>query len=216
MDRRAAIAIVTNLIAGALLRPGAAFAQTSAVRVRREQPVVRRTVFDPRYPPRDMPPLTPPESGVCKTTFELAASVMYSAEPLSSTRARVYVDELDIVTRLNFDIYTVANAPPKLLAHEEAHRAIGEYFYRDSAKIAEEIGLRLIGRTFDGTGVTQQAAQQDGFEKVVAAIERDYMTRVRIPSAAANERFDAITNHGLNPIEEDEAFALAVGQASGG
>jgi hypothetical protein len=158
-----------------------------------------------------MPTLTPPESGVCNTTFELAANVSYSAETLSPTTARVYVDELALTTRLSFDIYTVQGAPAKLRAHEEAHRAIGEYYYRSAPTIAEEIGRRLIGARFDGMGADPDAAQRDGFEKVIAAIERAYMTRVRIPSAAANVRFDDITNHGLNDIDEDEAIALAIG-----
>jgi hypothetical protein len=211
VNRRSVFRLVSTACAAALWSPLNPAAQASPVRVRREPSVVRRTTFDPRHPPRDMPPLTPPESGVCKTTFELAASVSYSAERLSRTAARVYVDELDIVTRLTFDIYTIANAPSKLIAHEEAHRAIGEHFYKDAAKIAEEIGRRLIGTTFDGTGATEEAAQQSGFDKVVASIERDYMARVRIPSAAANERFDELTNHGLNPIAETEAIALALG-----
>jgi hypothetical protein len=42
------------------------------------------------------------------------------------------------------------------------------------------------------------------------------MARVRIPSAAANERFDEITNHGANPIDEAEAIALALGEPAGG
>jgi hypothetical protein len=80
--------------------------------------------------------------------------------------------------------------------------------------IAEEIGRRLIGETFDGTGLDQEAAQQDAFTKVVAEIERAYMARVRIPSAAANERFDDLTNHGLNPIDEAEAVRLAIAGAA--
>lgn len=160
-----------------------------------------------------MPELTPPESGVCKTTFELAASVNYSAERLSRTTARIYIDELDIVTRLRFDIFTVRGGPPKLRAHEEGHRAIGEHFYGNAAQIAEQIGRRLIGATFEGSGADQAAAQRDGFEKVVAEIERAYMARVRIPSAAANERFDDITNHGLDPIDEADAIRLAIGAA---
>jgi hypothetical protein len=185
-------------------------AQTRAVRITREEPVVRRYEFDPRRPPPSMPKLTPPESGVCNTTFELAASVSYSAELLSATTARVQVDELDLTTRLWFDIYTIENAPPKLIAHEEGHRKIGEHFYRDAPRIAEEIGRRLIGATFEGAGVDGDAAQRDGFEKVVASIERAYMARVRIPSAAANVRYDEITNHGLHEIGEDEAIARVI------
>jgi hypothetical protein len=206
MHRLAIIALAAALAAVPVL----ATAQRSPVTVTREDPIIERTEFDPRRPPRDMPELKPPESGVCKTTFELAASVNYSAERLSRTTARIYVDELDIVTRLNFEIFTVRDGGPKLRAHEEGHRVIGEHYYADAARIAEEIGKRLIGQTFDGSGRDQESAQQDAFNQVVAEIERAYMARVRIPSASANERFDAITNHGLNPIDEAEAIALAV------
>lgn len=204
---RAVVAVATLGIMGWAQRGGA---QRATVRVTREEPVVRRYEFDPRRPLPGMPTLTPPESGVCNTTFELAANVTYSAEMLSATTARVYVDELDLTTRLSFDIYTIEDAPPKLVAHEDAHRKIGEHFYRGAPQIAEEIGRRLIGATFQGAGVDQDAAQRDGFEKVIASIERAYMARVRIPSAAANVRFDEITNHGLNAIDEDEAIALAL------
>lgn len=215
LARRALLTAAVTLGTAGLLRIAPAWAQrSSAVRVQREDPVVRRVEFNPRRPPRDMPPLTPPEAGVCLTTFELGANVTYSAERLGRNRARVYVDELDLVTRLRFDIYTVEDAPPKLRAHEEGHRAIGEHFYGSAARIAEDIGRRLIGATFEGTGPTEAAAQKSGFEQVVARIERDYMARVRVPSAAANARFDEITNHGLDPIDEAEAIALAIAGAS--
>jgi hypothetical protein len=207
MNRRSLLAVAAAL---AGLGPGRGFAQRNPVRVAREEPIIERREFNARRPPRDMPPLTPPESGVCKTTFELGASVTYSSERVSDTSARIYVDELDIVTRLHFEIFTVRGAPPKLRAHEEGHRAIGEHYYRDAAQIAEEIGRRLIGETFVASGVDQEAAQRAGFEQVVAEIERAYMVRMRTPSAAANERFDAITNHGLEPIGEAEAIALAL------
>ncbi len=209
MDRRSLLAFATALAATPLL----AYAQARAVRVTREEPSVERREYDPRRPPRDMPGLRPPESGVCKTTFELAASVNYSAERLSRTTARIYVDELDIVTRLHFEIFTVKDGGPKLRAHEEGHRAIGEHYYADAARIAEEIGKRLIGKTFDGAGADQESAQQDAFNKVVGEIEQAYMARVRIPSAAANERFDDITKHGLDPIDEADAIKLALAGA---
>jgi hypothetical protein len=213
MKRRALLAAAVAAIGGGALRAVTAGAQRSAVRVTREEPVIVRTEFDPRRPPADMPPLTPPESGVCRTTFELDAGVTFSAERLSGTTARIYVDELDIVTRARFDIFTVKDAPPKLRSHEEAHRRIGEHYYAGAARIAEGIGRRLIGTAFDGRGADVEAAQRDAFAKVVGDIERAYMARVRTPSAAANERFDEITNHGLAAIDEAEAVALAIGGA---
>lgn len=186
----------------------------SAVRVTREAPVVVRESFDPRRPPPDMPPLTPPEAGVCKITFALDAGVNFTAEQLSSTTARIYVEEIEIVTRVRFDIFTAVNGPAKLSAHEEGHRAIGEHYYDGAAEIAESIGRRLVGKTYDGAGANLEAAQRDAFNKVVAEIELAYMARVRTPSAAANERFDEITNHGLDPIDEAEAVALAIAGAA--
>jgi len=210
MNRRALLSYVATLSAAGLLRWRPAAGQGSPVRVTREEPLTVRSEFDPARPPPEMPPLTPPEAGVCKTTFELSASVTYSAERLSGLTARIYVDGLDIVTRLRFDIYTALGAPPKLRAHEEGHRAIGEHYYGDAARIAADIGRRLIGVTFDGKGIDQEAAQQDAFAKAVASIERDYMARMRTPSSAANERFDEITRHGLEAIEEADAIARAI------
>lgn len=210
MNRRALLSYAVTAPVVGLLCGRRAVGQGSPVRVTREEPITVRTEFDPARPPPEMPPLTPPEAGICKTTFELSASVTYSAERLSGLTARIYVDGLDIVTRLRFDIYTAQGAPPKLRAHEEGHRAIGEHYYGDAAKIAADIGRRLIGVTFDGTGIDQEAAQENAFGKAVAEIERDYMARMRVPSAAANERFDEITRHGLEAIEESEAIARAI------
>jgi hypothetical protein len=213
-NRRTFLILAAGAAAAGLVRAYPGFAQQrparSAVRVTREEPVVTRIEFDPRRPPADMPPLSPPEAGVCKSSYELSAGVNYSAARLSRTTARIYVDELDIVTRLRFDIYTQQGAPPKLRAHEEGHRAIGEHYYRDAATIAEGIGRRLIGTEHDGEGADQEAAQQNAFNKVVAAIDLAYMARVRTPSQSANERFDEITRHGLEPIDEAEAIARAI------
>jgi hypothetical protein len=210
LNRRAFVAVAAGLVGGVLLRVGRAAGQRSPVRVTRAEPVILRTEFDPLAPPYGMPALTPPEAGVCRTTFELDAGVTYSAQRLSRTAARITVDGLDIVTRVRFDIFTAQDTPPKLLAHEEGHRAIGEHYYEDAAAIADEIGRGLIGKTFDGVGADQEAARRDAFKQVVTAIERDYMARVRTPSAAANERFDEITKHGLDAIDEAEAVALAI------
>jgi len=198
--------------AGAVLAcgPRLAFAQDARVRVARAEPVVTRTQFDPRRPPPGMPKITPPESGVCNTTFELETDVSYSAEVVGRGMVRVLIQELDLVTHLTIDIYTIEDAPQKLVAHEEAHRAIAEYYYAGSAAAAAAAGHSVLEMTFDGTGRSRAAAQEDGFEKALAALERAYMDRTRVRSAAANVRFDEITRHGLSDIDESEALAAAL------
>jgi hypothetical protein len=190
--------------------PGGAWAQHAAVRVHRERSVVQRIEFDPSAPPPGMPKLTPPEAGVCNTTFELETGVSYAVEPLTASTVLITVGELDLTTRVMFDIYSVAGAPQRLREHEEAHRRIGEYYYRNAAAAAERIARALIGERFEGTGATEDAAQKNALEKVLVSIETDYMARTRDRSAAANVRFDAITNHGLEAIDASTAIARAV------
>jgi hypothetical protein len=208
MKRRALLGFAATAAGAGLLRSGRAVGQGSLVRVTREEPITVRTEFDPGRPPPEMPPLTPPEAGVCKTTYELSASVTYSAERLSGLTARLYVDGLDIVTRLRFDIYTAQGAPPKG-AHEEGHRAIGEHYYDDAARIAEDIGRRLIGVTFDGTGVDQELRRRRRSRR---PSPRSSATTWRACGPQALPRTNASTRsrHGLEAIEEADAIALAI------
>ena len=207
MNGRVTLRWVAALAAAAAVLPAGAWAQRPAVRVQRERPTVQRIEFDPSAPPRGMPKLTPPEAGVCNTTFELETGVSYGAEPLTASTVLITVDELDLTTRVTVDIYTAAGAPQKLRDHEEAHRKIGEYYYRNAAAAADRIARALIGERFEGTGTTVDAAQKNALEKVLESIERDYMARTRDRSAAANVRFDLITNHGLEAIDANTAIA---------
>ena len=210
MKWRAPLRLAVALATAATVLPAGAWAQRSAVRVQRERPVVQRLEFDPAAPPSGMPKLTPPEAGVCNTTFELETGVSYAAEPLNASTVLITIDELDLTTHITFDIYSAAGAPQKLRDHEEAHRKIGEYYYRNAAAVADQIARALIGERFEGTGATADAAQKNAVEKALASIERDYMARTRDRSAAANLRFDLITNHGLDAIDANTAIVRAV------
>ena len=209
MKRRVLRTVVVGALALALLPTGAS-AQRSAVRVHRERSLVHRIEFDPSAPPGSMPKLTPPEAGVCNTTFELTTGVSYKADPLSARTVLITVEELDLTIRATFDIYTAARPPQKLRDHEEAHRKIAEYYYRNAAAVAEDIARDLIGERFEGAGATEDSAQNNAVQKVLASIERQYMARTRDRSAAANVRFDMLTNHGLDAIDANTAVARAV------
>jgi hypothetical protein len=197
------------LLACALLAPLPISAQP--ISVTREAPVVTRIEFERERPPPSMPKLTPPESGVCDTTFELAAGIGYSLEVTGAGSIKMWVEKIDIVTRQRIDIYTLAGAPAKLRAHEEGHRAISEHYYANAAVVARVAATPLIGKMFTGSGATRGAAEKDAQSKVLAVIEQAYMTRMRGPSVAANARFDELTQHGLNGFDEAEAIALAIG-----
>ena len=185
-------------------------AQASPVRVMRKEPVVKRAEFDPRRPPANMPKLTPPEAGVCNTEFALDVGVGYSIDIVSATAVKLSVDELDVVTMLTLSIFTEKGSPPKLHAHEDGHATIAQYYYKNSVKTARAVGVALIGKSFDGNGRDRKSAEQNGYQKINDAFEEAYMARTRIRALAANNRFDAITQHGLNATPEADAIAMAV------
>jgi hypothetical protein len=68
----------------------------------------------------------------------------------------------------------------------------------------------MIGKEFAGAGANKAAAEQDGYQKINDAIEEAYMARTRLRALAANNRFDDITQHGLNAVPEADAIAMAV------
>lgn len=208
MNASLARLLLSALAAGALC---SAAANAQPVSVTREEPVVTRFEFDREHPPEHMPKLTPPEAGVCDTTFELSAGIGYSLELTSPGTVNIWVDKLDITTRLRMTIYTLAGAPQKLRAHEEGHRAISEHYYATAGIIARVAATPLIGKMFTGSGNDRAAAERDAQQQVLTALQETYMTRMRVSSVAANKLYDELTQHGLNGVDEADAVAQAIG-----
>ena len=185
-------------------------ANGQVVTVTVEPPIVERVEFDRRQPPPDMPSTMAERSGVCRNVFEIEASIASSIELLAPTTVRAYPENFDIITRLEVTIYTAKGSPAKLQAHEEGHRAIGEHYYGGAGAAARAAALSLVGRSFEASGPNRAAAEQAAGELILAALKEAFMQRTHARSAAANARYDAISDHGLNAIGEKEAIAAAI------
>jgi hypothetical protein len=204
--------IASVVVASALGIPMAAAAQTAgaqarAVRVEREPPVVTRTEIDPLNRPPNAPVFNSRESGLCRATFEVRTIIGYTLEIGARGTIRLYPTSIEVATRLALDIFTLAGGSPKLHAHEEAHRQIGEYYYRNASDIARALAEPLIGNPVTATGATRAAAEKSAFDEVVQSYNESYFARTRTRAAAANERFDEITDHGRNAVTEADALA---------
>lgn len=175
-----------------------------------EPPRVERVEFDRRRPPRDMPRTVDADAGVCRNVFEIEANILSSIETLSPTTVRVYPEHFEITTRLNVTIYTVQGSSVKLRAHEEGHRTIGEYYYGHADSAAREAARSLAGQVFEASGVDRHAAAHAAGELMLAALKAAFMERTHARSAAANARYDAITDHGRKPTLESVAVAAAL------
>jgi hypothetical protein len=187
-----------------------AHAQSRAVRVTREEPVVTRTDVDPLRRPANAPVFDSRESGLCRATFEVRTSVEYSLDAGSRKSIRLIPTAIEVVTHLKLDIFTLAGGSPKLHAHEEAHRQISEHYYENAATVARTLAEPLIGKPITGTGATRAAAEKNAFDRLVKAYNESYFERTRSRAAAANARFDEITDHGRNAVAEADALARSL------
>lgn len=173
---------------------------------------VERREYDPKNPPAEMPKVTAAEAGVCWYNFS-CDSVLESTtgtEPGKSVFATV--KSVKFLLHLKIMVWTRVNATPKLVAHEEAHREIAEIYYRDADAIARALAEKLIGRRYalplKGTRPAGQAIMRELQNELTADFIRDVADRCNF----AQDRFDTITRHGLNPITEPEALARATAE----
>jgi hypothetical protein len=182
-------------------------AQARAVRIAREPAVVTRTEVDPLRRPANAPVFDSRESGVCRATFEVQTIIGYSLEVGAPRTIRLIPTSIEVVTRLALDIFMLAGGSAKLHAHEEAHRQISEHYYRGAADVARELAEPLIGKPVTATGTTRAAAEKSAFDELVKSYNEAYFARTRARAAAANVRFDEITDHGRNAVAEADALA---------
>jgi len=155
-------------------------------------------------------PVAPDGAAVCSNVFEIEASIESAIDVLAPTAVRAHPENFELTTRLKVTIYMPTGAPQKLRAHEEGHRAIGEHYYRNAEAAAREAATALVGRSFEGSGADRAAAERAAGELVLAALKDGFMQGTHARSAAANTRYDTITDHGRSAIAEPDAVAKAL------
>jgi len=184
----------------------------AAVTVTVEPPVREQVVFDRDRPPRRLPTDAGEDSAACSNVFEIEANIASAVEVVSPTTVVVYPDRFDITTRLRSTIYLPARRGYEMREHEEGHRAIGEHYYGYAESVARAAAESLRSRSFEASGTDKAAAEQAAGALVLAALKDAFMQKTHARSAAANARYDVITNHGRNAITEADAIALAIAE----
>src|SRR5437868_4542285 len=122
------------------------------IKINRQPPAVDHRKFDRNHPPSDMPPLEPEEAAVTKSVFEIATqfSVQVNGEQKrgNKTLAKVKVTSVTLDLSLKITIWVPNDAPKVIVDHEEGHRQISEYFYKDADKIARRIAQSYLGQIY--------------------------------------------------------------------
>jgi len=164
--------------------------------------------FDPKRPPRDRPPLTGPEEAVCAGDFLSDASVGSQAVQTDATHAKATINKIKVTVQLNITIWLPNNPQKWTVEHEEGHRQISEYYYRNAEVVARRIAAPYIGKTFDISGNDLRRALSAAIGKIAEDITNEYNRQMPVETTQA--RYDAITDHSQKDIPVPDAVAQAL------
>jgi len=164
--------------------------------------------FDPRRPPRDLPELKPPEIAVCASDFLADAAVGGQVVQPDATHARVTIDVVNVTLRLNITIWLPQGADKATREHEEGHRQISEYYYRNAEIAARRVAEPYIGRTITIRSSNLRAAVSEALDRVGAEITKMY--NAEIPVETTQDRYDSITEHSRRDIPVPSAVLQAI------
>lgn len=203
------------LIAALLLAPSAVFAR--GVTVEKSPVVVVRRTFDPRNPPKDMPPLGRRADAI--THFRFGCSTNASYETISRKRgpaqrggctATARINDLDVKLDLEITIWLPRGARRKLVEHEEGHRVIGERVYENAERAAREEARKWVGRTVTGRAANCAAAADAAVRDANQRFSEGYLEATSGWSSRVGDLYDDITDHGRR---DDPPVDKAIAQA---
>lgn len=188
------------------------------VQVNKTRPVVEHRTFNRAHPPADMPPLEGEEAAVTKSVFgiesEFAVEILSQNNRNGKTVAKIKVAGVTVNLTLKVTIWVPEDAPKTIIEHEDGHRQISEYFYKDADRVARNIAQQFIGQTYQSEGTDADSASRAALDKALNDLSQGYMTQVQGISVKANVIFDEITNHGRNQkISVEKAMKQSIDRA---
>lgn len=164
--------------------------------------------FDPKRPPRDRPPLTGPEEAVCAGDFLSDASVGAQAVRTDATHAKATINRIKVTLQLDMTIWLPNNPQKWTVEHEEGHRQISEYYYRNAEVVARRVAEPYIGKTIEISGPDLRRALSAAVGKIAEEITKEYNRQM--PVETTQDRYDQITEHSRKEIPVPDAVAQAL------
>jgi len=185
-------------------------------RVEKTPPVIVRKTFDPRNPPKEMPPLGPRADAVTHFKFGCATSASYETTArrpdrrAGSCTATARINELTARLDLEITIWVPNRARQTLVDHEEGHRVIAERVYETAEKAARAEAAKWVGRSVTGKAANCAAAVDTAVRDANHRFCQGYLEATSGWSGRVGDLYDDITDHGRRrrPTAE-EAIELA-------
>ena len=179
------------------------------VEVSRKPPTAVTKTFNPKKPPREMPPLRAGEAAVCESKFlcQVQVEVEVSTAPGEPPECKITGVKSEL--RLDVVIWLPTDGTAKIRAHEEGHRQISEHFYARAEEVAQKLAEKYVGQSLEIKSA-EPADTRPVIQRVANEFCQEYLGAVEVPSEKAQMKYDQLTDHGRNKMGEREAIRRAL------
>src|SRR5688500_8244263 len=194
-----------GLITLAMMLASAASPARAQVEVARKAPSAVTKTFNPKKPPKEMPPLRPGEAAVCESKFlcQVQIEVEISSAPGEQPECKVTGVKSEL--RLDVVIWLPNDATHKIRVHEDGHRQISEHFYAKAEQVARKLGEKYVGQELEVKSA-EPADTRPAIQRVANEFCQEYLGAIEMPSEKVQMKYDQLTDHGRNKVSEREAI----------
>lgn len=186
-------------------------ARVPAAHVLVSAPKVDRQTFPVGRPPMHAKGIELGEAGLCHT--QITCEVGVSGEAPQDGNAVLSSVSFSISARIT--IWVQEGFTPAIMEHEETHRAISEHYYAKAYAVANRLAEEAIAQRPALPGGPKGQALDRVLTELQTRLTDEFMRQVDQRSEFAQERFDAITDHGRNGITNAAAMAQALQEEAG-
>lgn len=185
--------------------------ETIDVKVDRRPATVERRFFNPWNPFEAHPQLEKGQQALTEFSYDLSVGIddidlVDSEERRGRWFVHIRPKNVHAKLELPITIWIPQGAPKKCVAHEEGHKVIVERIYEFAGDIILHYATKSYHDICPGEGGSLELAIKDAHRRIVSDLNKNYRGTVFDYSLMITKEYDRITNHGLNPISEDDAI----------
>jgi hypothetical protein len=203
---RARLIAIAAIVLSLAATPAPALAE---VEISRKPPVTTTKTFNPKRPPKEMPPLKPGEAAVCESKFLCQVQVEVEISSAPGERPDCKITGIKSELRLDVLIWLPTDATHKIRVHEDGHRQISEHFYQHAEEVAKRLAAKYIGQALEVKS-PEPSDTRPVIQRVANEFCQEYLGTIEVPSEKVQMKYDQLTDHGRNKLGEREAIRRAL------
>ena len=194
----------------ALILAADLFAKPAAAQVHVSAPTIDHRTFPVGQPPMHARGIDKGEAGLCHTQITCEVGVSGDAPSVALHDDKATLSSVSFSISATITIWLQDGYTPGMKDHEETHRAISEHYYAKAYAVAHRLAEEAIAQKLPLTGHPKEQALDRVLTQLQAHLVDEFMRQIDQRSEFAQERFDAITDHGRKEMTNADALAQAL------